>query len=241
MKVSIITVTFNAESTIAKTLSSILAQTYSDIELVLVDGASTDRTLTAIAPYREQINRFCSEPDQGIYDAMNKAVAMASGDYLLFMNAGDVFVDPDALKKLVAVVDPSGGEQVVWGGWLVLSRDGQYYARVPNARRGLFNHQATLYSRTIHAWHGGYLRVKGLTAADFLFFRTLQATERVSFQTIDSPVAMIDPFGVSAGLQTYFQRLLVDMLCGYEGRYSGVAKVLIHPAYNKLKRILRPS
>lgn len=241
MKVSIITVTFNAESTIAKTLSSIVAQTYTDIELVLVDGASTDQTLAAIAPYRARLDRFCSEPDRGVYDAMNKAVAMASGDYLLFMNAGDAFVAHDALEKLVVKVEPNGGEQVIWGGWLVQPRDGECYARVPNARRGLFNHQATLYSRTIHAWHGGYLCVKGLTAADFLFFRTLQATGRVSFQTTDSPVAVIDPFGISAGLQTYFQRLLVDMLCGYEGRYSGVAKVLIHPAYNKLKRILRPS
>jgi len=240
MKVSVITVAFNAAAMLERTVCSVLGQTGVDFEYVIVDGASTDHTLEMLRRYKEQLAFLLSEPDSGIYDAMNKGVRLASGDCLLFMNAGDSFADDRSLYRLVAAMDSNGvREQVVWGGWLVQSAQAVAISKKPDLPRGLFNHQATIYSRSIHSWHGEYACVSGLTAADFVFFRTLQASKRVDFRTIAHPVAVIDPFGTSAGLQTYLQRVLVDTLCGYEGRYLGAAKMVFHPAYHRLKRMLK--
>lgn len=98
-RVSVAVVTRNAETDIAGTLRSIVAQSLKP-EIVLVDGASTDGTLAACAPFRDQIARLVSEPDGGPYPAMNKAAHLATGDYILFMNAGDCFASPDALASL---------------------------------------------------------------------------------------------------------------------------------------------
>lgn len=237
MKISVITVTFNAEESVERTLLSILDQRYPSLEIVVVDGASTDGTMAALKRYSAKIDVLSSEPDRGIYDAMNKAVKKASGDYLLFMNAGDIFSDSQALVRLAGQIDGSQ-ECVVFGAWTVKRRQGPALQRCPDLLRGLFNHQATLYSRSIHAWHGDYACISGLTAADYLFFRTLQSSKRVSFRICQQTIAEIDPFGVSAGLQTYLQRVLVDVLCGHEGRYTGALKIVIHPIYHWIKRTL---
>jgi hypothetical protein len=167
---------------------------------------------------------------------MNKGVRIARGEFLLFMNSGDVFSDENSLSCLVAQISAGDREKVIFGGWSVLMRCGKIDKRTPDLVRGIFNHQSTLYAKSIHSWHGDYFVIAGVTTADFLFFRTLQATRRVDFHVVNQPVAKISPYGLSSGLQTYLQRVLVDMLCGYEGRYLGVLKILIHPAYNRIKR-----
>ncbi len=92
LKLSVITVTFNAEMTLERTLKSVQEQTYHNIEHVIVDGASKDDTPMLISRYSNEKMKWMSEPDKGLYDAMNKAVAMASGDYICFLNAGDTFL-----------------------------------------------------------------------------------------------------------------------------------------------------
>lgn len=88
-KFSIITITFNAEKTLETTIQSVISQTYSHIEYILVDGASTDGTLKIAQKYAPHIHHMVSEPDNGLYDAMNKGIELATGDYLCFLNAGD--------------------------------------------------------------------------------------------------------------------------------------------------------
>lgn len=87
MRISIITVTYNAEATVERTLESVAQQTYPDVEHLIIDGASTDRTLEIAQKYPHAI--VISEPDKGLYDAMNKGLQRATGDYLCFLNAGD--------------------------------------------------------------------------------------------------------------------------------------------------------
>lgn len=94
--ISIITITFNAEKTLRRTMESVANQTCRDYEHIVIDGASRDRTL-AIARSYEGV-RILSEPDRGLYDAMNKGIAMARGEYLLFLNAGDTFSGPEVLE-----------------------------------------------------------------------------------------------------------------------------------------------
>lgn len=104
MKISIITVAFNAERTIADTLRSVAEQTYSDIEYIVVDGASTDGSLKIIQQYAQCIAKFNSEPDRGIYDAMNKGLRLATGDIIGFLNADDVYADPWVIERVSAAM-----------------------------------------------------------------------------------------------------------------------------------------
>jgi glycosyltransferase involved in cell wall biosynthesis len=99
-KITIITVVYNAKSLIEQTIKSILQQTYPFIEYIIIDGASTDGTLEVIEQYRSGIAVIQSEKDQGIYDAMNKGLKLATGDYVLFINAGDLLAGPDILATI---------------------------------------------------------------------------------------------------------------------------------------------
>lgn len=100
MKVSVITISFNAEACIERTIKSVINQCYDEFEYVVVDGNSKDGTVDIIKKYVGKISKWISEPDTGIYNAMNKAVRMAEGEYCIFMNAGDVFLNPLVLKQV---------------------------------------------------------------------------------------------------------------------------------------------
>lgn len=103
-KFSIITVTYNAASVIEPTLRSIMAQTYGNIEFLLIDGASKDNTVDVVRLSGIAVAHLVSEPDNGLYDAMNKGIEAATGDYLCFLNAGDAFHTPDTLERVVAAI-----------------------------------------------------------------------------------------------------------------------------------------
>ena len=132
---SIITCTYNAESVLQRTLDSVLEQTYSHVEHIIVDGASTDATLNMVEAYRQKSDaedwchevRVKSEPDRGLYDAMNKGIQRATGQYVLFLNAGDVFPSVDTLE-LVAESVGEGEEPpaVLYGDTDVVDDDGHF-------------------------------------------------------------------------------------------------------------------
>lgn len=88
-KFSIITVTYNAENVLEDTIQSVITQTYKNVEYIIVDGKSTDKTMEIVGRYKEHIHTVVSERDKGLYDAMNKGIALATGDYVCFLNAGD--------------------------------------------------------------------------------------------------------------------------------------------------------
>lgn len=104
---SIITVCYNAEKSIAATMETVLNQSYRNFEYLIIDGASTDNTLSIARQYPDERIRLLSEPDKGIYDAMNKAIAMAKGDWLYFMNAGDTFHDAQVLEDFFSKALPA--------------------------------------------------------------------------------------------------------------------------------------
>ncbi len=99
---SIITVTFNAAQWLEKTIEAILEQTYPHIEYILIDGGSTDGTPEILQKYKDRISYQISEPDKGIYDAMNKGIRAATGDYLWFINAGDIPEEKETIEKIIA-------------------------------------------------------------------------------------------------------------------------------------------
>lgn len=104
MKISIITVAFNAVDTLADTIKSVASQTHAEIEHIIIDGASTDGTQELIDRYASGISHFLSEPDKGIYDAMNKGLGLATGEVIGFLNADDVYANKDVLQRVAELM-----------------------------------------------------------------------------------------------------------------------------------------
>jgi glycosyltransferase involved in cell wall biosynthesis len=104
-KLSVITIVYNNAADIERTMRSVLEQTYPNIEYIIVDGLSTDGTLEIIKKYRDKLGKLISEKDEGIYDAMNKGLAVATGDYVLFMNSGDEIYANDTVSKVFATAE----------------------------------------------------------------------------------------------------------------------------------------
>ncbi len=101
-RLSVITIVYNNVHDIERTLLSVLGQTYTNIEYIVIDGSSTDGTVEVLNKYKSRLGKLVSEKDKGIYDAMNKGLALAQGDYVLFMNSGDEIYAPDTVEKVFA-------------------------------------------------------------------------------------------------------------------------------------------
>ena len=110
MKISIITVCYNSAKTITDTLRSVREQSFGNIEHIIVDGGSTDRTLELISVEGLHVSKLVSESDKGIYDAMNKGIALATGDIIGFINADDFYISPEVLSKVAAACEASGAD-----------------------------------------------------------------------------------------------------------------------------------
>lgn len=130
MKISIITVCYNAEQVIGKTIQSVLNQKYQGLEYILIDGGSTDKTLDIIKKYSKDTRvKYLSEPDEGIYDAMNKGVRMATGEYVEFLNAGDALVDENIIQVVADRITQCHAD-IVYGNILYKHPDGKVQKRV---------------------------------------------------------------------------------------------------------------
>lgn len=110
--ISIITVCYNAEHTIEETVKSVFGQTWKNIEYIIVDGASNDNTLSIVEKYQAQIAKIISEKDDGLYDAMNKGLQAATGEYVFFLNADDTLYAADVLEKALSACE---GADVIYG------------------------------------------------------------------------------------------------------------------------------
>jgi glycosyltransferase involved in cell wall biosynthesis len=124
MKISIITPTYNSENTISDTLDSIFSQEYKNIEHIIIDGLSSDSTLSIIREYQEENNiRLISEKDSGIYDAMNKGVSLSSGDVVGILNSDDMYYSKDVLNRVADVFKSDDSIDAVYGDLVYVDRD----------------------------------------------------------------------------------------------------------------------
>jgi len=156
---SVITVVRNAEFEIERTLQSIIGQDHESVEFIVIDGASTDGTTEIIRRYLDRIDFFISEPDQGLYNAMNKGLSLAHGKFAIFMNAGDVFASLDVLSKVFSIVK---GKDIVfmYGDYIRVSDRGATQVipsrSIKKIWYGMFaSHQSMFYQI-------GFLRHEGL-------------------------------------------------------------------------------
>ncbi|MCA1761495.1 MAG: glycosyltransferase family 2 protein [Cryomorphaceae bacterium] len=196
--VSVITAAYNSEATIGRMLKSLADQSNTDFESIVIDGASTDRTPEIVSEYKGLVHRFFSEPDEGIYHAMNKGIALARGEYIAFLNSDDAYL-PHTIE---AVSQAAGTADILYGN-IRKERvlDGDTLSRIekPALDRmphtmGIF-HPATFISRQLFEKHGGYdLRFK--LAADYHWL--LRAyLDRNLFEYIDRELAVFSTGGIS--------------------------------------------
>ena len=118
-KISVVTVCFNCVDTIEQTIKSVISQDYTNLEYIVIDGASRDGTLAVVDKYQELITKVLSEPDRGIFDAMNKSLKYVTGEYVLFMNAGDTFVSAHTVSDVFR--DYKGNDDLIYGDDYVLN------------------------------------------------------------------------------------------------------------------------
>ena len=123
---SIVTVTYNAENVLNDTIQSIVTQTYRNVEYIIIDGGSTDGTMHIVDRYRPMISIVVSEPDNGLYDAMNKGIALATGDYICFLNAGDAFHEDDTLQRMVHSLRGMELPDVIYGDTDIVDTEGHF-------------------------------------------------------------------------------------------------------------------
>lgn len=149
--ISVITVVFNGEQFIEETILSVLNQTYDNVEYIIIDGGSTDGTVDIIEKYEGAIDYWRSEPDGGIYDAMNKGVSISLGDWCNFMNAGDTFADLDTIEIIVPFLNNS--LSLLYGSCRFISSNYSYrfspkrLTRLSFLKHVIFNHQASFIKR----------------------------------------------------------------------------------------------
>ena len=196
-KISIITVCLNEAESIRATCDSICSQSYSDFEWIVIDGGSTDGTLEILREYEDSMDCLISEPDTGIYNAMNKGAVKASGQYLIFMNGGDRFACADAL--LMASKAPRA--QMLYGDVYLgdSSGDVETYPDVVESGymlRKMIPHQTTFYERATFEAVGGYDESFKI-AGDYDLYARLFEVERISHHHISHPIAIFDLEGVS--------------------------------------------
>ena len=154
-KISIVTIVYNGQGCIEKTVKSVLNQTYVNKEYIIIDGASNDRTLDLIHPYKNKIDKLISDRDSGIYDAMNKGLNEVTGDYVIFMNCDDTFTNKDTLTEIVKSIEKHNFPDFVYGDAIEESSiDGARFVKKARDSKylwyGMFaHHQSMTYKMSI--------------------------------------------------------------------------------------------
>ena len=200
MKLSIITINFNDAKGLEKTIQSVINQTYKDFEYIIVDGASTDGSVDVIKKYSDSLTHWVSEPDTGIYNAMNKGTRMASGEYCLYLNSGDFFADDNVLEK---VFSHKFTEDIV--SCICLDYDEKReWLKVPPKKISLFTftcgslpHPTSFIKRELLNSLGGYNEQYRIIS-DWCFFLDAMIIHNSSYKTLDIVLTKFNCFGISS-------------------------------------------
>lgn len=188
--ITIITVSYNAKSIIEETILSVVNQTYPNIEYIIIDGGSTDGTIDIIKKYEDKITQWISEPDKGIYDAMNKGIHLATGEWINFMNCGDTFWKDNTLELFIDNIKENNNLDIVYGNMIINCNAGKYKV-IPEKLENLsihmpFCHQSTFVQTTLAKKHPFDLQYKYV--ADYNFFYHAYQNRHV-FKYIDVTIA----------------------------------------------------
>ncbi|KVV13968.1 glycosyltransferase family 2 protein [Flavobacterium sp. TAB 87] len=205
--VTIITVVYNDIKNIEKTIQAILNQNYQSIEYVIIDGGSSDGTIDIIKQYDKNISYWVSEKDAGIYNAMNKGVKHSNGEWLIFMNSGDLFYDNDVLKKIFYKANYSS-VAILYGN--TLAKNSKSVSKPPDAiSKNFFYlnticHQSVFFNKNVFKSFGNYNLGYKIIADRELLYRV--ARSKGKFLHADHLVSIWDEEGFSKANISLFQR-----------------------------------
>ena len=239
-KVSIITVVYNGIEFLEETIKSVIAQTYPNIEYIIVDGGSKDGTLDIIKKYEAHISKWISEPDKGIYDAMNKGIDLATGDWQNFLNAGDSFVDNNVLEKIFTT--NLENITLVYGDIIAIRENGQKLnvnaidlKDDKSIIKGMkVCHQAIFYNKNIMIKYDDKLRLKSE------WKHLIEITRKANFlpKKFDLPIVYYSVGGLGAQQLKLNQKEYRDVFLKMYG-ISAYITYMPFFAYMTLRRILK--
>lgn len=188
IKISLITVCYNSEKTIEETLKSVQNQTYNNIEYIVIDGDSKDATISIITKYHDIISHFTSEPDKGLYDAINKGIQKATGDYVGILNSDDVFFENQTLSKIVAYLNENPHLDAITGD-IVQTKNNRVIRKYSSSnwnpqklKRGFMPPHPSIFIRTHLFQELGLYRLDYRIGADYELIVRYFLKERISYQ-----------------------------------------------------------
>ncbi len=236
MRISVVTVAYNRADTIAETIASVAGQDWPDFEHIIVDGASTDGTANVARAMQHPRMRVISEPDEGLYDAMNKGLREAGGDYVGFLNADDFFASRHALRQVAEAALASGADCIL-GDTAFVDRHGRPKGRIYSARGfarwwptiGLMPPHPSFYARTGRLRDAGGFDTRYRIAADFDLIARLFLAGGASWARAPFILACFRVGGVStagAGAKLTIGREMADSLRRL-GRRLPAARVML--------------
>ena len=207
MKVSIITVVYNRADVIRDTIESVLGQTYKNIEYIIIDGASTDSTMDVVNEYKDKISKIISEPDRGLYDAINKGIKEATGDVIGLIHSDDFYLDNLVIQRVVDTFKKEN-KHMLFADLLYIKGDNKdkvlrYYSTknftVKKLKYGFMPPHPTLFvKKEVYEKYGLY-KIDYKIAADYEMFVRLLLVNKLSFSYIHLPIVKMRVGGVSSG------------------------------------------
>lgn len=195
--ISIVTVVRNGASTIERTILSVIKQDYPDFEYIVIDGVSTDGTLTILDKYADRITKILSEPDAGIYDAMNKGIALAKGDWIYFLGCDDIFSTKSTLSNIFSL-SKYDEYDVVYGSVLFLHANKIYDGEFDHEKmcNRSICHQSIFYRRALFQKYGDF-STEYKTASDYIFNLKLFCLDIRKWHFVNETVAIYNETGTS--------------------------------------------
>ena len=193
IKISVVTVCYNAIATLEKTIQSVIEQTYSNIEYIIIDGGSTDGTVEMIKKYENKIDFWISEPDNGIYDAMNKGKKHAQGDFLIYLGADDTFFTKQTISTIAPLLKKA---EVYYGDSYMTYSRRIYWGKFNKYKLAVGNicHQAIFYPKTIYQVYDYEISFRILS--DYAY--NLSLFKLIPFNYLNETISIFSNNGVSS-------------------------------------------
>ena len=247
MKITIITVVFNGAKYIRSAIQSILSQDYDNIEYIVIDGGSIDGTVDIVKEYQDKISVFISEPDEGIYDAMNKGIALATGNVIGILNSDDFYIDEFVIEKVVKEFDEKGVDSVYADLVFVnpnnLEKTIRYYDSSHfNPSRFAYGwtpaHPTFFVKKEIYDKYGVF-RTDFKIAADFDILARFLYTQKISYSYMQEVLVKMRVGGVSTSFSSIWINSIEALkACKNNGIKTNIFKILFK-YYHKVLGLFR--
>ncbi len=235
-QLSIITVNLNNAEGLLKTIESVIHQTFDNYEYIVIDGASTDGSVELMKQYADKLTYWLSEPDKGIYNAMNKGIKAASGDYLLFLNSGDYLSGSNILEKISGYIND---EDIIYGNGILETKEGKLVTiEIPDSpgveyfSSNSLHHPSTLIKKRLFEQYGLYNEANRIVS-DWEFFIKAIVISNVKIKKIPFSISVNEDNGFSRNIEN--RVIFKEEINSVLRRYFPVSVLSLIEKYNTLK------